>query len=295
MMIAKSPGAAPISTAARGAAWMVLAAACYAVTGAIVRHLASALPVFELAFLRAALTLLLFLPYAVRAGRAGLATSQLRVHGLRSVLTYAGIVLWFFGVSAIPLGDYYALYFTMPLFTIAGAALALRERVPAASWMAVAAGFAGALVIIRPGLVEVSFGALCALASALTYAGSNVVTRVLSRRDSAAVIVIYSNLLVLLIGAVPAAFVWRTPTWDEAPLVVALGLASTLAQYCYTRAIASADARVVQPFDFCRLPIAAALGLVLFGETSDVWTWIGAMIIFAAGSYALRRERSVSP
>jgi drug/metabolite transporter (DMT)-like permease len=273
---------------------MILAAAGYAVTGAIVRELASALPVFELAFLRAALTLVLFLPYIVRAGRAGLATRQFRVHGLRSVLTYGGIVFWFFGVAAIPLADYYALYFTMPLFTIAGAALALRERVPAASWVAVAVGFAGALVIIRPGLIEVSFGALCALASALTYAASNVVTRVLSRRDSAAVIVVYSNFLVLLIGAVPAAFAWRTPTWPEVPLVVALGVASTFAQYCYTRAIAAADARIVQPFDFCRLPIAAALGLILFGETSEVWTWVGAVIIFAAGSYVLRHERTPS-
>ena len=259
---------APMPAAVRGAAWMLLAGTGYAVTGAIVRHLAVTLPVFELAFLRAALTLALFLPYIVRAGRAGLATRQFRVHALRSVLTYGGIVFWFFGVSAIPLGDYYALYFTMPLFTIAGAAIALRERVPTPIWLAVAVGFAGALIIIRPGLIEVSFGAVCALASAVTYAASNVVTRVLSRRDSAAVIVIYSNFLVLLIGAIPAALVWRMPTGEDAPFVIALGVASTVAQYCYTRAIAAADARVVQPFDFCRLPIAAVLGLVLFAESS---------------------------
>jgi S-adenosylmethionine uptake transporter len=285
----------PISAAVTGAAWMLFAGLWYTLTGAIVRHLSASLPVFELAFLRAGLTLLLFLPYAVQAGRAGLVTRQFRVHALRSVLTYAGIVFWFFGVSAIPLGDYYALYFTMPLFTIAGAALALRERVPPQVWIAVAVGFAGALVIIRPGLIAVSLGAVCALAAALTYAGSNVVTRVLSRHDPVAVVVIYSNFLVLLIGLVPAALVWRTPTWAETPYVLALGVASTFAQYCYTRAIATAYARVVQPFDFFRLPIAAVLGFFLFGETLEVWTWVGAVIIFAAGSDVLRHERQSHP
>jgi drug/metabolite transporter (DMT)-like permease len=270
---------------------MVLAAACYVATGALVRHLAGAVPVFELAFLRALITLVLFLPYAVHAGRAGLATRQLPLHGLRAIFTYGGIVFWFFGVSAIPLSDYYALYFSMPLFTIAGAALALREPVPAASWIAVAVGFAGAIVMLRPGLIAVDVGALCALASAFAYAASNVATKALSRRDSAALIVLYSSVLVLLVGLAPALWVWRTPAWSEVPFIVALGVVSSVAQYCYTEAIASADARVVQPFDFCRLPFAAALGYFLFGETSDLWTWVGAVIIFAAGYAALQRER----
>jgi drug/metabolite transporter (DMT)-like permease len=270
---------------------MVLAAACYVATGALVRHLAGRVPLFELAFLRALITLILFLPYAIHAGRAGLATRRLPLHGLRAVFTYGGIVFWFFGVSAIPLSDYYALYFTMPLFTIAGAALALREPVPAASWIAVAVGFAGAIVILRPGLIEIDFGALCALASALAYAASNVATRVLSRRDASAVIVLYSSLIVVLIGLGPALWVWRTPSWSEAPFILALGVVSTVAQYCYTEAIASADARVVQPFDFCRLPFAAVLGYFLFAETSGIWTWVGAVVIFAAGYAVLQRER----
>lgn len=281
-----------LSAALRGAGWMLLAGASYAVTGAIVRHLADSFSVLELALLRSLIALLIFLPMIVRSGPAMLRTTKLHVHALRAGMTYGGILCWFYGVSTIPLADYHALAFTLPLFTMAMAAMFLGQRVAVANWAAVAVGFGGALVILRPGFESVNLGAVAALAAALSFAMVNTLVKVLSRTDPASVQVIYSNLLVMPLALVPAVFDWRTPGWPDLPWIVAMGAFGTIAQFCITRAIAVADARVVQPFDFARLPIAAAIGYVFFAEVSDPWTWIGAVIIFGAGYTALWRERT---
>ena len=271
---------------------MLLAAASYAITSAIVRHLGDSFSVLELTFLRCLIALLIFLPMIVRAGPAMLRTSQFPLHALRAGITYTGILCWFYGVGAIPLSDYHALVFTMPLFTMGLAAAVLGQRVAAANWIAVAIGFGGALVILRPGFAAVNLGAVAALGAAFSFALVNTLVKVLSRKDPASVQVIYSNLLMMPLALVPALFDWRTPGWADLPWIVAMGAFGTLAQFCITRAIAAADARVVQPFDFARLPIAAAIGYVFFAEVFDPWTWVGAVIIFGAGYYVLWRERT---
>ena len=282
----------PLSAALRGAAWMLLAGASYAVTGAIVRHLAGSFSVLELAFLRSVIALLIFLPMIVRSGPAMLRTTRLHVHALRASITYGGILCWFYGVSTIALADYHALAFTLPLFTMAMAAVFLGQRVALANWAAVAVGFGGALVILRPGFAAFNLGAVAALTAALCFAMVNTLVKILSRTDAASVQVIYTNLLVLPLALVPAVFDWRTPGWADVPWIVGMGAFGTAAQFCITRAIGVADARVVQPFDFARLPIAAGIGYLFFGEVSDAGTWIGAVIIFGAGYYVLWRERS---
>ena len=212
------------------------------------------------------------------------------MHILRAVVGYGGILCWFYGVSHIPLADYYALQFTMPLFTIAGAVVLLRERVSTKAWIAVAFGFLGALVILRPGLIEISLGALGALGAAVCFAAINIMIKVMARRDDPAVIVVYANVLIIPLSFIPALFDWVPPTWEDIPLILGIGFFGTLAQLSLTRAVALADARIVQPFDFLRLPFAALMGWFLFDEVSDIWTWVGAVIIFAAAYYVLAYE-----
>ena len=281
----------PVPAALRGAAWMVLAAFSYAVTGALVRHLADDFSVFEVAFFRCVVAVLMITPLILRSPAKSFRTIQLPMHVWRVVFTYTGIMCWFYGVSAIPLADYYALQFTLPLFTIAGAVLFLGERVDAKTWLAVGVGFCGALVILRPGVIAVSLGALAAVGAAVLFAGVNTCVKVLSRKEATNVIMLYANALIIPLSLVPALFDWHTPGWADWPWLIGVGVFGTLGQYAITRASTVADARVVQPFDCTRLPFAAALGYVFFGEVSDVWTWVGAVIIFGAGSYALARER----
>ena len=282
-------------TALRGAAWMTLAALMYTLTGAVVRHLADTYSVFEVGFFRSIVAVTILLPaicgFRVRRVRQAFRTERFPMHLLRTVLSYVGIMCWFYGVSRIPLSDYYALQFLTPLFTMAGAVLLLGEPARLKSWLAVLVGFAGAMVIVRPGFVEVGLGTVAALGAALVFASVNNAARVLSRTDSATTIVAWGNLILIPLSLAPALPQWITPTWDDLPWLCCVGVTATVAQFSITRAVATAEARIIQPLDFVRLPFAAALGWIVFGESSDLWTWIGAAIIFAAASYVLRMER----
>lgn len=283
------------STATMGAVWMVLAGLMYTITGAMVRELASTYSVFEVGFFRSLIALVILLPFALgpnrRTARERLKTDKFPLHVLRTVLAYIGIMCWFFAVSRIPLAEYYALQFVTPLFTMAGATLLLGERTGYRHWLAALVGLAGALVILRPGLIEVSLGDMVALGAALFFASTNWTVRVLSRTDSARVILTYGNLLLIPMSLIPALPFWVTPDWADLGWLCGVGVTGTIAQFSITRAVGVADARIVQPFDFARLPFAAALGWIAFGEVSDLWTWIGAVIIFAAATYVLRIER----
>lgn len=283
------------SATLRGAAWMTLAALMYTVTGAIVRHLADSYSVFEVGFFRSIVAVTILLPaicgFSARRVREAFRTERLGMHFLRTGLSYAGIMCWFYGVSRIPLSDYYALQFLTPLFTMAGAALLLGEATRLRNWLAVFVGFAGALVIVRPGFAEIGLGTLAAVGAALVFASVNNTARVLSRTDSATTIVAWGNLILIPLSLAPALPQWVTPGWDDLPWLCGVGLTATVAQFSITRAVATAEARIIQPLDFVRLPFAAALGWVAFGESSDLWTWAGAAIIFAAATYVLRGER----
>ena len=275
---------------ARAALWMLGAGISYVVSAALTRHLAGAYSVFELAFLRCAIGLVFLLPMMMRIGLANMKTEQLGLHFVRTILTYVAIVLWFYAVTVVPVSDFFALQFTNPLFTIALAVVFLREKAGLKCWVATFIGFAGVLIILRPGFIEVSLGGLAALATSACYGGVNTVVKILSRKDTATVIVIYVNLMIMPLALVPALFDWRTPSLADTPVIIAIAVSSTLAQLCVARSIAGADARVVQPVNFLRLPMAAVVGYIFFGELSDKWTWIGAVIIFASAWYIVGRE-----
>jgi drug/metabolite transporter (DMT)-like permease len=219
-----------------------------------------------------------------------LRTNRLRLHIFRNGVHYLGNVGWFIGVTLVPLADLSALQFTVPLFTIVLAAVVLRETVGAHRWTATAIGFAGALVIIRPGFAEIGPGTIAVVLSAVFYAASQVSTKSLSRTDSPNLILFYMALIFVPISAVPAAFDWTTPTLADAIPILLLGVFGVLAHACIIRSFAAADASFVMPFDFLRLPIAALFGFVLYLERPDIWVWTGAVIIFGAAYYITRRE-----
>ena len=269
---------------------MLLGALSYTLTGMLVRILAGQYPMFEIVFLRCVIAVFMMAPLIMRIGIGSLKTKQPVMHLIRTMIGYGGILCWFYGVSHIPLTDYYALQFTMPLFTIAGAVLLLGEHSSAKTWAAVAFGLFGALVILRPGLIEISLGALGALTAALCFASINIMIKIMARKDNPAIIVVYANFLMIPMALIPALFDWVTPAWQDIPAIVGIGILGTLAQFSLTRAVALADARVVQPFDFARVPFAALIGWFVFNEVSDFWTWVGAAMIFAAAHYVLAYE-----
>ena len=276
------------SPALRGAAYMTLAALCWTVMMILVRSLGGAYSIFEILFVRNLVTVAFIVPLLLRSSGAVFRTSRMPLHCTRVVFAYIGILGLFYGLLHIPVADVVALSFTQPLFIAVLAAVLLGEAVGIARWRAVAIGFAGVLVIVRPGFEEIGAATLAVLASAACYGVSNICIKRLMTTDTPVQSTLYGNLLMLPLSALPAAFVWVTPgLWDTLAMI-GVGLGGMGGIYFVSRAYAAADASAVVPYDFLRLPLSAGAAFLLFGETSDIWMLLGAAIIFAS-SYALVR------
>lgn len=280
-----------LSGPVRGALWMIGAATSLVVMAVLVRFLTPKYHVLELIFLRNVIVLVLMAPWIMRTGLGNLRTPRLTGHGWRNALLYSGNVAWFFGVTMVSLADLAALQFTMPLFTIIMAAIALREKIGVHRWSATVVGFLGALVIIRPGIIELDLGAIVVLIAAFMYSAAYIVTKKLSSTESGNLVVFYMSVFIVAFAFIPAMFVWRTPDLIDAPALIGLGVMGYTTHFCVTRAMAAADASYVAPFDFLRLPMSAILGYVLFQEVSDPWVWAGAAVIFWAAYYNTWMEK----
>lgn len=274
----------------RGAIWMVLGGLFLTLLAIVIRHLQQRYNVLEMILMRSVVSFLLILPWAIRVGLVDLRTRRLGLHVFRNTIHYCGNVGWFVGVTLVPLADLSALQFTVPLFTVIMAAIFLRETVGAHRWAATAIGFMGALLIIRPGFVAIGPGTLAVMLSALFYASSQVSTKALSRTEHPNVVLFYMSVIFIPISAIPAAFVWTTPLWEDTIPILLLGIFGYLAHFCIIRAFTAADASFVMPFDFLRLPIAALFGYFLYLEKPDIWVWAGAVIIFGSTYYITWRE-----
>jgi len=269
----------------RGALWMVTGGVSLVLMAIDVRYLAPRYSVLEMIFIRSVITLGLTLPWAYRVGFVGLSTRRFALHVFRNVIHYLGNVGWFIGVTLVTLADLSALQFTIPLFTIVMAALILHERVDAHRWAATAIGFIGALIIIRPGYIPLEVGTMAVILSALFYASSQIATKTLSRTESPNLVLFYMGVIFVPVSLGPALFVWVTPQWQDALPFLILGLTGAFAHFCIIRAFSAADASFITPFDFMRLPVSAVFGFVLFAETTEIWTWVGAVVIFGATYY----------
>ena len=267
-----------------------MSCACFSSMTALIRHLSQELHPFEIVFFRNALGLAFLLPWLLRVGLGRLRTRRYGLHGLRVVIGLTAMLCWFTAVTLMPIAEATALSFTAPLFGTLGAALVLREKVQGRRWAAIAVGFAGAMIILRPGIEALTGPALLVLAASVSMACGVLVVKTLSRTDSATAIVFYMGLLMTPLSLVPALFVWQAPALAGWLGLVALGGLATLGHLMFVRALATADASAVLPFDFSRLIFVAFLGFVFFGEQPDVWTWIGAAVIFMATLSTARRE-----
>jgi drug/metabolite transporter (DMT)-like permease len=285
-----APGAYQKQAPLHGVLWMAVAALFFAVSAGLVRHISVTIDAFEQTFWRQFLGLLIILPFVWRNGLVGLRSRQIKTNLMRNLAGYAGISLYFYSVTLIPLAESLALQFTLPLFTIVFAMLILAEKVGVHRWTATIIGFLGALVILRPGMIAIQPGALMALASAACLAMSDTLVRRLSRTDTTLSIVFYSYLLQVPVALAVALPNWVTPMAADWPWLIALGACSFIAQWGLSRAFVLAEASLVSPILFLRLPIVAIIGYVFFAQVPDVWTWVGAVVICASAYYAAQRE-----
>lgn len=291
----RGPAAAMATVAAwpapiRGAFWMVLAAIGFAIMTGIIRHLTASLPAIELAFFRSLFSLMFMVPWAIRAGWAGLRTSSFKTYGLRALLGSFAMVCWFVALAHMPIADATSLSFTAPIFASVLAMIFLGERAGIRRWSAIILGFAGVLIILRPGFQDISGAAVLLLFGSAAIAGAVIMVKILSRTESSSAIVTYMGLYMVPILLVPTVFVWQTPPWFLFPWLIAMGGVGTLAQWAMTQAYAATEATAVLPFDYLRLPFVAIMAFVVFDERPDVWTWTGALVIALSSIYIAHRE-----
>ena len=282
-----------MSNAAKGALWMIAAAAALTAMAVCIRYL-PAYSVLLMIFLRNVINLVLMAPSMIRQGKSMIVTQRLGTHALRNLFLYSGNVAWFYGVTLIALADVASLQFTSPLFTAIIAAAFLGEKIGGHRMVAILVGFAGALIIIRPGMIPINLGTVMILIAAFLYSCAHVVTKRLSDTESGSTVVFYMSVTILVYSAIPAFFVWQTPAWADMPAMIGLGITGYATHYCITRSLAVGDASFVIAFDFMRLPFSTLLGWLLFREMLDTWTVAGALIIFAAGYYSTMREAKKS-
>ncbi len=285
----------------KAALWMTGAIASFTSMAIAGRELSVTHDTFEIMFYRS-LVGICVVAIVLSASRKWhqVTTERLGLHGIRNVLHFTGQNLWFYAVTVIPLAQVFALEFTQPIWVILLSPLLLHERLTALRLTAALIGFAGILIVARPGAATLSPGVIAAAASAIFFALTAISTKSLTRAASIGCIMFWLTLMQAGLGLVASGLDGQItlPTLTTAPLLLLVGLAGLLAHYCITNALAIAPATVVVPFDFARLPTIAILGMVLYHEPLDHWTLLGAVVIFAGiflNVWSENRSNSATP
>lgn len=272
----------------RGAILMVASALFFAGMGAAVKLASRSLPSAEVVFFRNALGLLALVPWVVRPGAGGLATTHLREHLVRGLAGLAAMYCFFYAIAHMRLAEAVLLNYSLPLFMPVIEEAWLGERAPRRLWWALLLGFAGLLVILRPGLGVFNPVALVAVASAMLAALAQVGIRRLTRTEPTTRIVFYFCAISTLVSALPLLGGWRTPEGGLWWVLVAMGVLATLAQLALTHAYAQAPAAQVGPFIYTSVVFAGLLDAWLWGQRPDRLFVAGALLVCAAGILALR-------
>ncbi len=280
--------AAPV----RAVQWMAGTLVSFTLVGVATRELTvgADLEIFQVLFLRAAVGLVIVAPFVMRGGWVSVKTANLRLHGLRNTLLYGASYAWYFGIAVLPLANVFALEFTAPVWVAVLAVVFLKERMSAGRAVAVAFGIAGAFVILRPGVDEFSIASLIVLAGAFGFACSHTLTKGLTRDDRPLIFLFWMAAMQVPFAAIPAIVVWAPMDANAWMWAAVMGAAATSAHYCLTRALTLADATIVVPMDFLRVPLIAVVGFLVYAEPIDIWVLAGAAAIFAGNYYNLWRE-----
>lgn len=281
--------------AVRGALWMLLAALAFSGMGACIRTLAGAdLHPLVTSFFRSAIGLVLMMPFFMRTGWAGLKTQRHGLLVLRGGASAVAQAFYFISVALLPLADAVSLTFTAPLFGAVLAVLLLGEALNARRVAVTAIGFVGVVIILRPGFQALDATAGLPLMAAISMSIVWILVKKLSATESTEAIVFYMIVYTVPIGLVMALFVWQTPRLEHVPWLVLTAVCANVGQFAMTNSYRAAEATAVFPFDFARLPFTAVLAYFMFSQTPDLWTWIGAIVIFGASAHQMGSEARTS-
>jgi drug/metabolite transporter (DMT)-like permease len=278
----------------QGALWLVSGGFIFTSTSAMIRLLSTQVESVQTAFFRAVISVILLLPM-IAAGRVKPWRSKRIVgHFWRTAMGTGSMVLGFYAVSMLPLADATAIAFSQPLFSVVVAALVLGEKVRWRRWSATVIGFAGVLIMARPGEGSLQLGALVALANAAAVSISILLVRRLSDSETPLMILTQFAIFSTILLTVPAILVWRWPDLWGWVLAVGIALSATVGQYFWVQAFKAGEMSAVAPFEYMRLPFAVFVGWLIWGEMPVIWTYVGASIVIGSALYIAHREHQLA-
>ena len=282
----------PISRAAFWMAGWLLLMVVIAVAGRVATR---ELAVFQVMALRSFIGLAMLWPLIHHAGGlVAMRSQRLPQHVGRNIVHYAAQYGGFVALSLIPLAQRVAIEFTMPIWSALLAAVLLGERLDQARVGAVVLGLAGVVVIVRPDAANINLGQWIALAAAVGFGISVVLVKSLTRTDAAIVVSFWMLVVQGVIGLLPALAVWRWPSAAAWGWVLVVAFCGTYSHYCFARAMQLADATVVVPMDFLRVPLTALAGWALYAERVDLLTLVGMAFILTGNGLNLVRAGGIN-
>ena len=256
------------------------------------KYLSASLPPIEITWIRFLVFALIMTPATIPGSPLyALKTNRRRLHFMRGATVLGSSLFFITGLSFLPIAEASATGFVAPMFVTALSIVFLNEVVGLRRWIATAVGLLGVIIILRPGTSAFHVAAFFPLVSALCWACTLIMTRMLSDTERAITTMTYSSIAGVLILSVLVPFVWVTPSWQAIAFGIFIGIASTAGQWIVVLAFRYADASVLAPFSYSQLVWVSVLGFFVFGEIPDAWTVVGAGFIVASGLYTAHRER----
>jgi drug/metabolite transporter (DMT)-like permease len=276
----------------KGIALILISTVFLGTSDVTAKYLSATLPSIEIAWIRFLVFALIMTPamvpgsplYALRTPRPGF---QL----MRGVALLGSSLFFISGLRYLPIAEASATGFVSPLFVTALSIVFLSESVGIRRWLATATGLLGVLIILRPGTSAFHAAAFFPIVSALCWAITLIMTRMMSGREHAITTMTYSSIAGLCVLSVLVPFGWVAPSWHDILFGILIGVASTAGQWIVVLAFRYADASVLAPFSYSQLVWVSILGFLIFGEVPDIWTVVGAAFIVASGLYTAHRER----
>jgi len=269
---------------------MVISCFFSAIMMALVRYLTFHFHPFQVTFFRTFFSFILFIPWLIKNGTGILKTTRMPQYAMRAVIGLSAMLMWFYALSRVPLSQATALSFTSPLITTFAAVIFLKEKTTFHRLAGLFAGFAGTLIILRPGFGEFNYISLFVLAAAVFWASSSLLIKSLTKTEKPEVIVFYMTAIMTPLSLPIALLHWTMPQGSQWAILIFLGIVSNLFQISLSKAFSKADLTVILPFDFLRLIFAAIVAYLAFAEVIDVWTVIGSVIILGSTVYVTYKE-----
>jgi drug/metabolite transporter (DMT)-like permease len=273
----------------RAALWMAGWLALMLIVAVAGRETTRELNVFQIMEERSILGFCMLYPLVrINGGFGAMRTSRPLQHIGRNLIHYVAQLGWFFALTLIPLGQVVAIEFTMPIWTAILAASFLGERMTIWKIAAIALGVVGVIVIVRPATGQINPGQLIALGAAVGFGISIAMMKSLTRTESTLAIIFWMLVIQSAAGFFPALYVWKWPTAYAFGWIVVIAFCGTFSHYCMARAMLHADATVVLPMDFLRVPLTATVGWLIYSERLDLFTVLGAALILTGNLLNLR-------